>query len=424
MKNTNVAFLIVTVVVLGLFSMSFTKITGEDENIINQGQNVKKKFKKVIKYKYYSDIIVLEGNINKGKDKYNLILDTGAPMVISKSLAEALGLKKLEAKIDNSGWASITGDIVALDNFKFYGLKYTNLVAMVVDYSKMGYLNCLGKDGMVGANLMNKGLVQINYFDSTLTVANNLDKMKYVNDAIPVKFTTSPQGSPSIKVVVNDSITMDLLIDTGHNGSITLASKSFTKSLDKLGSNEKAVSYGKTMLTAKGTDEMQKQVQTYLLKLKSLQLGNEKIENLPVKLDNSISLNDNSGLIGNKFLKHFIITIDWSTSTMYFYRDTRVKLEDNQDSYGLSYVPASKEALMVSTIWENTQAEKVGIIPGDIIVSLNGKKTSEVLQNFDVCAFYRGEFRFTDPKDTSTNITILRNGQEIVFTLQKEKLFK
>ena len=60
-------------------------------------------------------------------------------------------------------------------------------------------------------------------------------------------------------------------------------------------------------------------------------------------------------------------------------------------------------------------AREAGILPGDILIGIEGKSTEE-MKNTDARDLIRG------PEGTTVNVTILRDGQEIPFTLERRTI--
>lgn len=76
---------------------------------------------------------------------------------------------------------------------------------------------------------------------------------------------------------------------------------------------------------------------------------------------------------------------------------------------GVALCEANAKGLKIRKVYDNSPAAKAGIVRGDIITAINGTKA---VQNYDFSATQGAV-------GTYTNITILRNGEEIKHSLQR-----
>ncbi|MBQ8162945.1 MAG: S41 family peptidase [Clostridia bacterium] len=83
---------------------------------------------------------------------------------------------------------------------------------------------------------------------------------------------------------------------------------------------------------------------------------------------------------------------------------------------GVSVVYNSEHSgVEIITVYEGSPAEKVGVMPGDIIIKVNGVRVSK--ENYtESINNIKGE------KGTQANITVLRDGQEIDFSITRDEV--
>ena len=126
-----------------------------------------------------------------------------------------------------------------------------------------------------------------------------------------------------------------------------------------------------------------------------------------------------NGVIGNKFLENFIVTIDWKENNVYLLPIKKYQPIGNQLSYGINY-GFNNEKLIVGGIWKNSVAEKQGIKIGDQIIAVNGKISTNLSQE-EICNFFDNNLVISD--DKILDLTIIRDHQEFNYKLKSYKIF-
>lgn len=305
--------------------ISCDMITGyKIKKIIDSGEVIQKDFIKKIKFDFIKNVIIIQVKINDRK-KCKFIFDTGSKYVlVSKKLVDEFDLKTVDVPASMVKTSSDSIDSLAvipsfstLEKIELGDVSFRDMGAMVLDFSKMGQLNDLASDGFVGVNLMKKCLWQINYRDTIIIMTNDIGRLEHINDAFKVNFTG--QGIPQISATINDSIHIDLTFDTGFNGYIKISSNRLLKVIGKKGSGNIAERKEYRISDASG----EKIINTYPFNVKCIRLDQKIFNNIPIEvltedLENSQQTKDNTGLIGNEFLKDFIVTLDWKDSVIYF----------------------------------------------------------------------------------------------------------
>ena len=114
-------------------------------------------FNAKIPFEYRLGLIILKVDI-AGKE-YDFVLDTGAPNVISKELAQKLGLNNVsEQKVgDSQGEYSNLG-FTTIEKVTIGGIHFLNTGAAIADLELSKEVGCLKIDGLIGSNLMKKAI--------------------------------------------------------------------------------------------------------------------------------------------------------------------------------------------------------------------------------------------------------------------------
>ena len=319
MKKTKLIWISIFVLILFvLYIYNRDMITGyRIKKIMESGEVIEKGFINDMGFNFSQNVIIVNTKINDREKKYNFIFDTGAKMtLISKELVNELDLNTIDLPHSFMEKTSGLNDSMAvvptfstLKQIELGNLPFVDMGVMLLDFSKMGQLNDFAKDGFIGHNLLNKGIWQINYRDTIITITDNIEKLKYINEAFKVNFTV--KDVPHISVTINDSVYIDLIFDTGYNGGVKIISNKLLNGIDTTDRKEYQ------SLTASGkTNE-----HAYLFNAKSFRLGQKILNNTPIEVlayKKSQQMKENSGKIGNAFLKNYIITLDYNNNVIYF----------------------------------------------------------------------------------------------------------
>lgn len=342
---------------------------------------------------------------------YNFLLDTGAPSVISPELFVKLNLKKkLTSKIKDSNNISNSEIFTQIPQMKIGNLQYTNIGVFVIDLRKSFALKCLNIDGIIGANQMAKSYWKLDYENKWCVISNDLPKSEIENYEI-VNFTPkNGQLTPLVDIFIDKIKFGNVVFDTGFNGAISLPNN---KSLDSV-FEKKVELYGVESVGIYGLGTTKTFVEALLpfVKLDSLVLSKQ-----------SVTFSDDpSMVIGNEVFKNYSIIFDWNLQKMYFKKNANLRSKKTSEfiSFGFGFIKNGDKIEVVKLI-KNSEAEKKGLLIGDEVLTINDVIFKNIKDNQFCDFFYFGlkEFKLGD----IINVKVLRNNEELKFTLTKENYF-
>ncbi len=342
---------------------------------------------------------------------YNFLLDTGAPSVISPELFVKLNLKKkLTSKIKDSNNISNSEIFTQIPQMKIGNLQYTNIGVFVIDLRKAFALKCLNIDGIIGANQMAKSYWKLDYENKWCVISNDLPKSEIENYEI-VNFTPkNGQLTPLVDIFIDKIKFGNVVFDTGFNGAISLPNN---KSLDSV-FEKKVELYGVESVGIYGLGTTKTFVEALLpfVKLDSLVLSKQ-----------SVTFSDDpSMVIGNEVFKNYSIIFDWNLQKMYFKKNANLRSKKTSEfiSFGFGFIKNGDKIEVVKLI-KNSEAEKKGLLIGDEVLTINDVIFKNIKDNQFCDFFYFGlkEFKLGD----IINVKVLRNNEELKFTLTKENYF-
>ena len=185
-----------------------------------------------IQTRNFSKIILLESkagllfvSIIINKKSYRLLLDTAAFTLFSPQLLEELQCKDTQETVHtlDAFGAQREMKVYSLNSLEIGGLEFNDFHLICDDFSQKFPLSCLEFDGILGYNLFQNLIIELNYDKKELTLSDKLpstqdfstSKLLYINNSIPA-FTLQIENK-----------TFELGIDTGKNDGLMLGDKKF-----------------------------------------------------------------------------------------------------------------------------------------------------------------------------------------------------
>jgi hypothetical protein len=373
--------------------------------LIKEGKIEQKQFKVEIPFSYKAGLIVLKVKINN--IDCDFLLDTGAPTVLSKDLVKKLSMKiKTTQKIKDSQGNTSEMGFVEVEKISFGTVNFINIGAAVTDLDQTPEMSCLKIDGVLGANLMRKGIWQIDYDKQIITITNSKDSLLIPENANKIKFSPDILGSPLTEVNYNGVIDKNVIIDLGSNGDFGSSIKVFNKFNNKY---LPVYRIGASGSGAFGSADI-KDTTIYAI-IPDIKIGDIALANQVV------SFQRHSKIIGTEFFKNYRVIIDWFDNELIMIKNKDYNYS-TLGSYGIS--PIFKEnKLFVGSIYMNSSASEQGIKLGDQILEMNGKDFKNC-NNDCWCDHIFGDDEVIENQTLS--IIILRDNKELKFQLKFKKL--
>ena len=339
--------------------------------LMKSGKTQQEDFFVTIPFEFRAGLPILEVQVNGLKA--NFLFDTGAPNVISLEFAEKLRLKtKAKGSVEDSGGNNITDQkYVSLSEVKIGSINFLNTGAIITDLNSSDIMECIKLDGIIGANLMKEAFWKIDYENQTLTLTDNISKLKISEDYKALKFKAKISGSPLVSLSINGNEIKNLTFDTGSNGQITLQKKIY----HKLKKNHLLKSTFIKGSTTYGVNGKALSDTTYFAKSKNLRIGD-------ISLNSQIlNFREHSNIIGTGFLKNFDIILDWKSNIIYL---RKIKDYDYSSIISFGFKPDLRNnKIFIGAIFDKSDSDgKLEL--GDEILEINNVDF-ESFSKFDFC---------------------------------------
>jgi len=335
--------------------------------------------------------------INISGTKRNFIFDTGAHTIIDQSLLsqishQALGRTKT---FDSNGQKKFL-QTIQIDELHVGQVPFYNIVATTTDLQLLSNLNCLNISGIMGINLMNKGVWQIDYSKRLIVFADQPNLLPSSSMADTILFQSDIYGYPTLSIHVDSSFADQGLLDTGFNGSILLSQQHQPDHVPYMTQfNYTYALHGQT--------EVKQKLISYPVQINQLPLDSHMIK---------FSSSNTKALIGTRFLREYRTTLNWEN-----YSIVLDKIQDDSitySNYGF-YPTIDQDKIIIGSIYDTSELFKKGIRLGDQVLKFNG---IDLQQNgpSKLCQILE---ELKNNNHGKINLTILHANQVLEFELQK-----
>jgi hypothetical protein len=330
------------------------------------GSSGQKDFHVVFPYTEKLGLRTLPVKLNGSNTTYSFIFDTGAgATVISGTLAKELNLKKVGSiGVTDALGQSHKQDVVMIEELHVGGLVFHHIGAVVMDYDTLSVIPCIGKDGILGINVISL---------ANWTVDNAQKKFEITDSELPVdvNFTdvlpfTQKAKLPYVSLGVDNHRYAKVLVDMGANSGVTLPLDSFAKNHSLAARRHYMHIDGSTQgLFGNKVDT------TYTVEPKDVVLGD-----IMQRLQYIETSRNTSAKIGNKLWNDYKVGFDFKNQRMLLIRqvDRNTTLQP-LSGLGLS-LDRKDGKVIISTVFENSPATRAGLQRGDEITAINGRLVS------------------------------------------------
>ncbi|MFH1892535.1 MAG: aspartyl protease family protein [Candidatus Zixiibacteriota bacterium] len=298
---------------------------------------------------------------------YNFLLDSGAGMtIIGRDAATSLVLERT-GELPAVGVGGVeAGSFVAIDSLSVGQAVMRNLVAGELDLSSINEIAQEPIDGILGYDLFARFVVQIDYYDSLLTLFLPDDSLTYGGrDTLALEIESN---HPMVAATINDTILRRFRIDTGSANYLDLGfdvvnqynlieeSRSTREGMQLRGIG------GATVMSVSG-------------RLESFRLGTEILRDVPCSFTTAdsgiLAIEGVDGNIGGGLLAKFTCTFDYPHGLLFLTPNASIREKDEVVSTGISLRKVD-DRIIVDIVLDETPADKNGLKVGDIIIAVNG----------------------------------------------------
>lgn len=326
-----------------------------------------------IPFEKYGDHIIIKISVDDS-EPLDFIFDTGDGItVLDEEVANRLELVKHKV-ILNEG--TVSASLIKHNKVEINGFLMEKNIK--VYSTNLNHLEIsLGRDidGIIGFDLLHHHTIRVDY-DNGIMQIYDLGRFPVFGEPIPFKLNTS---IPYIegKVTLNNDETLEgtFFIMTGAGTTMDFNTP-FAEDNDLIHKTGEHYSYFVKSIS-------QVETKHYEGEVKSFAFGSETVNNLPIGISQAKSGTQAhkkiSGIIGNKLLSRYNITIDLPSKTLYLEKNKNFKEPYVVNCSGID-VQLSKDMkkVLIHQIIENSPAANAGIMVDSEMVSIGGKPAVEL----------------------------------------------
>ncbi|WP_298319654.1 hypothetical protein [uncultured Aquimarina sp.] len=322
-----------------------------------------------IPFRYSSDgHMLIDVKIDNSNKTYPFILDTGA----SNYLFQSFPKEKIGKSIGRGIGMDPNGKIFfpKIFNIPFLDVSGIELKNIAFNKSPSEFPCTENIYGIIGKNIMRHFAWQLDFQDNKIYIAKESTLLpKQEEEGIQLKLKENRFSHHLyIPIYLSDNTKARLIVDTGMSGILKLSTKEiaslpFAKKINILGEGSRGL----------GGKSNSKQ---YLVNLENLHLGKKKTFLIPT-ITTKISEKSSFRALGLGFLKKFVVTIDWTTSSITLYQKTK-NLELTEKDFGVSF--GFEEEIYIKSVIEGSKAHALGITPNMKGFSINNNPIKTVAQ--------------------------------------------
>lgn len=350
-------------------------------------------------FKFNFHLIVIPVTI-EGKT-YEFIFDTGASnSIISREAADALGLvTKTSITTRDSRNNRKKMSVGVIDTMTIGGVHFKDISANIVDWPENSAVECIGKDGLIGNNLIRNCNWIVDYERKVLILTDNELPHEEMVHSTPMLYANS---RPKFDLTLDGKNIRSVLLDLGSGGSLDVGKNLQTKYKIDINTYENVKKLDGTSQGLFGASLDS----TTIIKADSISIGSYTVYQPPVDIESK-----SGAKIGNRFLKHSLLYLDYDYNVLGFspYKDSSIY--PISKTFGLS-ISLNNDGLYVGSINVNSEADKQGIKQGDKVLEMNGKTPKDFP---DYCSYL--DYLRNEVKGSKEMILVFTNNpnKEIVF---------
>lgn len=348
--------------------------------------------------------IYLEGDIC-GRT-VTILLDSGAgATVVDSVLASELGLEGTGNFVAQGLGGAQSVSFVHVSEYTVAGATVSgqNLAVMPLDRP---FYPATGKHiGVIlGYDFLSRFVTLLDFGRNEITLWDP-DSFRYAGDqpTIPVTRTMSLL---SIDAVLEDSIPVTLLLDTGAGGNLHLTPTFFEDYPDFLGGRP---TFQSVVQGVGGKEEI------VAFRVSEITLGEHTV---PCGISSSFGdtpiLSQFHGIVGTGILARFRLYLDYGRGTIILEPSSLYEEGLPEDMMGLGY-EIEEGSIVVKHVISGSAADASGVLEGDILVSLNG--TPVGADDLDEL-----ELLVPDEEGSTLELVVLRDGAEISLDIMLSRL--
>lgn len=370
-------------------------------SLAKQGSTAQEHFIAELPFRYVKDHLFVDVTING--QVYNFLFDTGFDFtVIDKKLLDTIddGEATMAVRTEGSSFSSRSVEYRPFDKITVAGIDFLNtgIGSTNIHFIQEDYRCDFIVHGVLGANLMRQAAWQIDYQEQVIRFSHDVANLVIPESSMVMKMNKKSWGNNRIPVSLN-GVREDFVFDTGSSGRFTGG----TELLEALKEDSPQLNY----LTLDRSSSQEFDVQIEEVSLGDLQLSGEILS-----LEKEVS-----SLIGNLFLKEYLVTVNWDKNLLYL--SSRIEHPDSEIiGFGISLFADFEKGVLILSEKAAESGLPEGLPLGAQVTHINGLELDHFNEEA-LCEFWEIEWPELKQRD-EIRLQFLTSDEE--FVLLKKRL--
>jgi predicted aspartyl protease len=317
-----------------------------------------------------------------GKGPYRMLVDTGGVNIVTPTLARALGLETQgQMEGGGAGEGRVDVSLTKMNEVRIGDAVITDQIFAVFPLESFADVEGVPQHGIVGYEVFRRFVAQVDYGKSLLTLIDpkHFSPLRACK-VVPFVFSGH---IPSVRGTI-DGMPGEFHIDTGARSELVLTRPFAT-------ANNLRAKYRRGVDAVSGWG-VGGPSRGYVTRMESLKIGEIEFERPITTFSTSergaFAHATYAGNIGSGLMKEYVVTFDYGNQKLYF-APGGVRERDGYDRTGM-WINRSPEGFAIVDVTPRSPAAIAGIRNGDTIVSIDGKRASE-LSLIDVRRWFRSQ---------------------------------
>lgn len=291
--------------------------TSKAVKYLKEGKTVEENFKVTLPFEIKNGYIIVEVKI-KNKN-YNFILDTGAPNLVSKELAESLNLKVIDSvNVSDVFDKSKNTKYTRIETIEIGTINFIGTVALINDFNSIPVWSSLNIDGFIGSNLMQHAIWDFDFNLKQITITDNESKLSLPEEIVENKLFIGHAGTPAIACKINGKKVWNFTVDFGYNGGIVIPFSEFKKQKEngKISDFTKSETHG--VIGIYGKQDITRESYTGIIN--EIEFGNSTLKKEKVYSEQYFNQ-----LFGLEFFRNYRVILNWKSKKIKLIENINLK---------------------------------------------------------------------------------------------------
>ena len=332
---------------------------------IQSGKVNERHFRHIIPFERKFILIDVKAGLDHSGGKYNFIFDSGAGVsVISRKLADSLGLHIVShMRITDSHGTKSKYDLVIIPEMDLNGLTFYNVGAVIADFGPYSAINCIGKDGIIGSNIIAKCNWTVDFENQTFTATDS--SLDFPASATRVPFYGR---IPHIDIAFNGAVVKGVYVDLGSSETIEIQQSAVDRNLALISHKEL---FKKSENDIEGFNGRVTETDDYYV-TDSVEFGTQKC--FPVQ---ATITQAPMSRIGDRFWDKYLMGFDFRKQQLILIRNHTPVPDPALKGLGFN-INRRDTGFYISAIFNNSPASDKGLKMNDQVLEINGEPVQKI----------------------------------------------